>query len=177
MVAQRDSVAERLETRKELFHIGTVSRILQLLQMPDGGLKALFEGLYRARLVPEGGSGKRYESLKLTSLASLYPFEDITMVSSDSEVLVHSVIESWKTYAHQSRYRQEFAQEIIDRAASFAILAPGILADSVIQFLKMPYQEKQTILETGNGLERLVLAHAALQSMHRSPAIELRGSA
>lgn len=49
MVTQRDSSAIELATRKEIFHVGTVSRVLQLLQMQDGDLKVLFEGLYRVQ--------------------------------------------------------------------------------------------------------------------------------
>ena len=163
MVAQRDSSIVDLTTRKEIFHVGTVSRILQLLQMPDGDLKVLFEGLYRVRFVPEGVNPKRYEILKLTSLASLYPFEEIAAITPELENLVSFVRRAWDVYAGKMRFRQDMVQERIGLALAVAGTAPGVFADAVVQFLKVHYTEKQRILETANGIQRLELVNALLQ--------------
>jgi ATP-dependent Lon protease len=42
----------------DLFDIGTVSKILQMLRLPDGTIKVLFEGLYRGRWEPQEGGGE-----------------------------------------------------------------------------------------------------------------------
>lgn len=73
--------------------------------MPDGDLKVLFEGLYRVRLVPEGANLKRYEVLKTTSLASLYPFEELAAITPELENLV-SCRKAWDVYAGKMRFRQ-----------------------------------------------------------------------
>lgn len=163
MVAQRDSSTVDLATRKEIFHIGTVSRILQLLQMPDSDLKVLFEGLYRVRLVPEGASPKRYDVLKPTSLASLYPFEEVAAATPELESLVNSVRKAWDIYAGKVKYRQDIVQGTIGPALAVSGTAPGVLADAVAQFLKIHYLEKQKILETANGVERLELVNTLLR--------------
>ena len=47
LVAQRSPETEK-PTSEDLFEMGTVSKILQMLRLPDGTIKVLFEGLYRA---------------------------------------------------------------------------------------------------------------------------------
>ena len=51
LVAQRDSSLTK-PGNDDLFSVGTVSRILQLLRLPDGTIKVLFEGLSRASWNP-----------------------------------------------------------------------------------------------------------------------------
>lgn len=152
-----------MATRKEIFHVGTVSHVLQLLPMPDGDLKVLFEGLYRVRLVPEGADPRRYETLKTTSLASLFPFEEVAAITPELENLVSSVRKAWDVYAGKMRFRQDMVQERIGLALAVVGTAPGAFADAVAQFLKVHYTEKQRILEIANGIQRLELVNTLLQ--------------
>ncbi len=163
MVAQRDSSAVELASRREIFHVGTVSRILRTLPLPDDNWKMLFEGLYRVRLVPAGANPKRYEALKTTSLASLYPFEETLSATNEQENLIDAVEKAWAVYARKIKRYQSFVQDTIGLAKSGAMSAPGILADVVAQFLKVPYLEKQKILETSDGVQRLQLVYTLLQ--------------
>ena len=87
MVSQRDASIEHIETRRELFTVGTVSRILQAMRLPDGSLKVLFEGIHRATFMQKGQQDPRYASRKVTSLAAVYPFEEISYLHRETEQL------------------------------------------------------------------------------------------
>ena len=80
----------------DLFTVGTVSRVLQLLKLPDGTIKALFEGLYRARwqaeenYVPESGE---------FPLAKVFPLAEIMLETPERAALVRATLEAMEEYA------------------------------------------------------------------------------
>ena len=77
MVTQRNPVAWDIRSRSELFEIGAVAKILEVVEgsQPDT-LRVLLEGLYRARFIPYGGCDPKHVSRKVTSLADVYPCEE-----------------------------------------------------------------------------------------------------
>lgn len=168
MVAQRDFSAERVTVRRELFEVGTVAKISQILELPHHeGLKVLFEGLYRARFIPQGENDLKHGSRKVTSLAAVYPFEESS--HSVSEHMSEALLLVWNAYAKKSKFSsQPFVQDSIAESTSFAYAAPGVLADAVIQYVTADYGEKQKILEIADGAERLEAVYSLIQHIGQS---------
>lgn len=160
LVAQRSPEQER-PTPDDLFDIGTVSKILQLLRLPDGTIKVLFEGLYRARWTPADGlvpldskDGKAE-----FPMAVVRRVPDFEADSADAEALVRATHEALEEYG---KVNKKMAAETI--VAISSLTNAGRLADAVMPHLKVDYARKQEILEQADPLRRLEEAYALLQS-------------
>ncbi len=147
LVTQRSPEKEKPET-VDLFELGIVSKILQMLRLPDGTIKVLFEGLYRAKWTP-GPAVKTEDEVE-------YPTARITRVpeakgiGSEANALGRSVHESLDDYGKVNR---KIPPEAI--LAIKSIKEPGKLADSVMPHLKVDFASKQKILEIAEPLKRL----------------------
>ena len=156
LVAQRDAALTKPE-HKDLFEVGTVSRVLQLLRLPDGSIKVLFEGLYRALWAPAAPSQLESEG-EQPQLALVRPFEEEKVVE-DPAPAVSAMLEALDEY---TKINKKLTPEVVQ--AITANTAPGVLADSVAPHLKVEYLKKQTALEEANPLTRLELVYELLQS-------------
>ena len=158
LVPQRDSAVER-PGFADLFEIGTVCRILQLLGLPDGTIKVLFEGLYRATWQrPEGNiavpeDGGDFSHVRVARISEL------TIITPETQALIRTTLESLRDYAKNNK---KFSPEIIQSLG--AISAPGHLADAIMGHLKLDYRKKQDVFATLNPLERLGKVYELLQS-------------
>lgn len=159
LVAQKDSSVARPEAG-DLFEIGTVSRVLQLLRLPDGSIKVLFEGLYRARWTPaplrenaDPGEDEHYQ------LAHVRPFDEENADDEESSATVRATLEALDEY---TKINKKLTPEVVQAITSNQ--APGVLADAVAPHLKVEYLKKQKALEAANTNERLELVYEMLQS-------------
>ncbi|MDL2207669.1 endopeptidase La [Desulfovibrio sp. OttesenSCG-928-F20] len=158
LVAQKDSSLAKPDYN-ELFEVGTVSRVLQLLRLPDGSIKVLFEGLYRALWTPapmvvlQGG-----DDADSHQMALVRPFEE-EKIKSDPAPAVGAMLEALEEY---TKINKKLTPDIVQ--AITANTAPGVLADSVAPHLKVEYLKKQKALEAANPLYRLELVYELLQS-------------
>ncbi|GAB6059275.1 endopeptidase La [Desulfonatronum parangueonense] len=146
LVTQNNPEAEQ-PSQDDLYELGTVSRILQLLRLPDGTIKVLFEGLYRAKWSREHGIQEVDPGCPMV-LAQGVPSEDYE--SPEAMALVRAVQESLHEYA---KVNKKIAPETMAAIASLNL--PGRLADSVMPHLKVPFPEKQAALEEPDPLVRL----------------------
>lgn len=131
----------------DLYTLGTVSRILQLLRLPDGTVKVLFEGLYRARWSREYGI---QEQVKGCPMVQVHGVKSEDVKSAEAQALVRAVHESLQEYA---KVNKKMAPETM--AAITSLQYPGRLADSLMPHLKTPFTEKQAVLEEPNPIVRL----------------------
>ena len=162
LVAQKDSSVAKPEA-DDLFEIGTVSRVLQLLRLPDGSIKVLFEGLHRAHwkaashtaAVVDGpdADGESFQ------LALVRPFEEESDGEEESAATVRAVLEALEEY---TKINKKLTPEVVQ--AITANQSPGMLADAVAPHLKVDYLKKQKALEAAKTGERLELVHELLQS-------------
>ncbi|MDL2272190.1 endopeptidase La [Desulfovibrio sp. OttesenSCG-928-I05] len=159
LVTQRDSNVER-PAFSDLFEIGTVCRILQLLRLPDGTIKVLFEGLYRAHWHRLEGSGRVLEEdggdfsrVRVTPLAE----QDVPQ--AECQALIRTTIEGLKEYA---KVNKKISSEALQ--ALTAPNTPGFLADSIMSHLKVDYRKKQEIFATLDPVERLEKVYALVQA-------------
>ncbi len=165
LVTQKSPEKEKPEA-DDLYAVGTVSRILQMLRLPDGTIKVLFEGLSRANwsLVPtEAGLEGDFP------LARVDRLEDLPGTAQEGEALVRSVNEALETYA---RGNKKLAPESL--LAMAALREPGALADAVMPHLKIDFERKQQALEILDAVERLELVYELLLAEIEIASIEKR---
>ncbi len=147
LVTQRSPEKEKPET-DDLFELGTVSKILQMLRLPDGTIKVLFEGLYRAKWTPspavKADGEVEYSMAHITRLA------EAKASGSEASALGRSVQESLDDYG---KVNKKIPPEAI--LAIKSIKEPGKLADSVMPHLKVDFANKQKVLEIVEPLKRL----------------------
>lgn len=146
LVAQKSPEAEE-PGPDDLYTLGTVSRILQLLRLPDGTIKVLFEGLYRARWSREHGI---HERVKGCPMVQVHGVRSEDAKSMEAQALIRAVHESLQEYV---KINKKMAPEAM--AAITSLQYPGRLADSLMPHLKAPFTEKQAVLEELNPLARL----------------------
>jgi len=146
LVTQRTPEKER-PAPEDLYRVGTISRILQMLRLPDGTIKVLFEGLSRASWEPESLTE---ESEALMAQVERLEETGIPSTGTESEALVRAAHESLDQYG---KVNKKLAAETI--LAITAIKDPGKLADAIIPHLKVDFARKQAVLEILDGLKRL----------------------
>ncbi len=128
---------------QDLYSIGTVSTILQLLKLPDGTVKVLVEGGERAAVQAIHNEGAYFRA-EVEQLVS----EDIPSVESDA--LLRSAMSQFEQYVSLSK---KVPAEVITSLSG--IDDPGRLADTVAAHMTLELQQKQEILEMVNVRERL----------------------
>jgi ATP-dependent Lon protease len=165
LIAQQAPEKERPGT-EDLFRVGTVAKILQLLRLPDGTIKVLFEGLHRGVWDPEASA---------PALEDEFPVVEVSMIAeedsedSESEAVVRAVHESLEEY---SKVNKKLSQETLQ--AILAVKDPGKLADSVMPHLKVDFNKKQEVLETMDPVKRLEEAYTLLQTEIEITGLEKR---
>ena len=149
LVAQKSSTKDD-PGAKDLFKVGTISSLLQLLKLPDGTVKVLVEGEKRARVEKYTAVNKSYLSAKLTEL------KEFSEAHSERRlvILVRSLISQFEQYVKLNR---KIPPEIINSISS--IDDNNRLVDTIAAHLSIKVEDKQEILETldvGKRLERLM---------------------
>ncbi|MCP5420689.1 MAG: endopeptidase La [Gammaproteobacteria bacterium] len=131
---------------KDIYNLGTLSNILQLLKLPDGTVKVLVEGSQRAQVeqFTETGSCFLAEIDLLESLVE--PDDD----DREIEVLMRSVLSMFDQYV---KLNKKIPAEVL--ASLTGIDDPGRLADTIAAHTGLKLEEKQQILEIINPRERL----------------------
>jgi len=144
LVTQKDPIVENPKT-DDIFSIGTVGRILRMLKLPDGRVKALVQGVTKARVV----SYVRKTSLFRVKI-EIITEAPIDEVDIEIEALMRNVREqSEKILALRGELTGDVSG-ILD-----GIDDPGKLADLVASNLKLKIEESQLLLETIDPVERL----------------------
>ncbi|GAB7023982.1 endopeptidase La [Salidesulfovibrio brasiliensis] len=168
LVTQKNPEKEHPE-KDDLYELGTVSKILQMLRLPDGTIKVLFEGLYRARWNRETGNFSHELG------EDEYPWTTIERVYEDdadeaeSVALVRSVQESLEEYA---KVNKKLAPEAV--TAMTSLKDAGQLADSAMPHLKVDFVRKQEVLEELDPIARLEAVYEMLLGEIEIASIEKR---
>nr|VFJ52336.1 MAG: ATP-dependent proteinase. Serine peptidase. MEROPS family S16 [Candidatus Kentron sp. DK] len=130
-------------TTEDIYHVGTVSTILQLLKLPDGTVKVLVEGLYRANI-------ERFIETDKCLLAEITKQEEKSFTGKNVAEIIRATMAQFEKYVKLNR---KISPEIIASLAD--IDDPGRLADVVAAHLSIKIDQKQEILETENAKTRL----------------------
>ena len=128
---------------KDIFAIGTLANIIQLLRLPDGTLKVLVEGVQRARI------------LKYVEKDAIFRVEgevlDETVSSQvEAEAFVRSIKTTFEAYV---KLNKRIPPELLMSVLS--IEDPSKLADTIVPHLNVKVEEKQKLLEITDACRRL----------------------
>jgi ATP-dependent Lon protease len=127
----------------DLYRLGTVATILQLLKLPDGTVKVLVEGAERAK-VEKLHTGQYFS-------AEVAPFKDIEQYDErEMDVLARSVTSQFEQYVKLNR---KVPPEVLTALAG--IEQPGRLADNVAAHMSLKLDAKQKVLEIQDVRKRL----------------------
>ena len=158
LVAQREAEKEK-PVPDDLYPLGVASRILQLLRLPDGTIKVLFEGLYRVKWTPVRPEGDEPFGSGPFPRILIRPVPEQSPSLPESEALVRATREALEEYAHNNK---KITPEAL--AALSGLRDPGRLADALTPHLKVDCREKQAILEQLDPVERLEKVYELLNS-------------
>jgi ATP-dependent Lon protease len=143
LVAKRDADAD-MPTIEEVFEVGTVATVLQLLKLPDGTVKVLVEGGQRARLQTlELAEGEYLQ-------AEVETIDEPTVEAREAEALVRTVMNQFEQYVKSSK---KVPQEVLSSLSS--IDDPARLVDTIAAQISLKIEEKQAILESFVLKERM----------------------
>ena len=137
---------------KDLFKIGTVATILQMLKLPDGTVKVLVEGIDRVEVTSFQEKGDFWS-------ANVNTIEIKERKDKKTLAFMRSVFSQFDQYVILNK---KIPPEILTSLTS--INDPGRLADSIAANLTLKLSEKQTILETFDIRERLDLLLNIMES-------------
>jgi ATP-dependent Lon protease len=151
LVAQKNASQDDPSV-EDIFRIGTVSTILQLLKLPDGTVKVLVEGGRRAKIV-------RFKETEAYFEAVTEPMEDVGGEKKDLEALGRTVVSQFEQYI---KLNKKIAPEVL--VSLNQIEEPSKLADTVASHLNLKIPEKQDLLEIAKISERLERVFGHMES-------------
>jgi len=151
LVAQKNAEQNDPGT-DDIYRVGTVSTILQLLKLPDGTVKVLVEGSRRARIT-------RFTETDAYFEAVTEPLSDLPGEVKDQETLSRTVVTQFEQYI---KLNKKIAPEVL--VSLDQIEDPSKLADTVAAHLGIKISEKQELLETIKVAERLERVFAHMES-------------
>ena len=142
LAAQHDA-ADDDPAPENIFEIGTVANILQLLKLPDGTVKVLVEGVSRAGIV-------NYVETEDSFVVDAASIGEGDFDEREGEVLMRTVTSEFEQYV---KLNSKIPPEVLTSLSG--IEDPGRLADTIAAHLTLRNDEKQKILELGDVRERL----------------------
>lgn len=151
LATQRDAT-DNDPTADEIYDVGTVATILQLLKLPDGTVKVLVEGHARARI-------KSFTDREAYHEAEAEVLVEPVEAAVEIEALARSVIADFENYV---KLNKKISPEIV--GSTTQIEDGSKLADTVASHLSIKIAEKQDILATMSVKERLEKALGYMES-------------
>ncbi len=151
LLAQKNA-AEDDPTVDDIYDVGTVATVLQLLKLPDGTVKVLVEGGQRARVTGYIDNDKFFE-------AQANLLEEPESDDQELEALSRSVVTQFDQYIKLNKKIPPEALVSINQ-----IDAPSKLADTIASHLALKISEKQELLETETVAERLERVYSFMES-------------
>ncbi len=142
LLAQKDAVDDD-PVKDDLYTIGTMASILQLLKLPDGTVKVLVEGGDRTRVIEFTETDECF-----MAIPEKIEIEDIN--EEEANALVRTVMGSFEQYV---KLNNKIPPEVLNSLSG--IEEPGRLADTIAAHLSQKLEEKQQILEISSEGKRL----------------------
>ena len=148
LAAQKDAKTNE-PAEADIYQVGTLGTVVQLLRLPDGTVKVLVEGKKRARIL-------QYVANPDYFLVDAEEVEETVESSTEIEALCRSVNSTFENYV---KLNKKIPPEMIMSVAS--ITEPARLADTIVAHLGIKLEEKEALLESFDSAQRLekVLGH------------------
>lgn len=151
LVAQKDSAVDDPKPQ-DLYTVGTVSTVLQLLKLPDGTVKVLVEGTHRAKII-NIKSQDDYYLIEYELIDDVFPDE------SEREPLSRALLSRFEEYV---KLNKKIPPEILTSLAGIDDL--GRLSDTIAAHMAIKVEEKQKVLEERQVEQRLQITLAQLEA-------------
>ena len=133
----------------DIYKIGTLGSVVQMLKLPDGTVKVLIEGKRRARVA-------RFIANPDFFLVDVDEAPEVVERNTEVEALIREVHSTFENYV---KLKKKIPPEMVMSVSS--IDDPGRLADTIVAHLGIKIEDRQNLLETFSAAERLekVLGH------------------
>ncbi|WP_217586876.1 endopeptidase La [Lentibacillus saliphilus] len=142
LVAQK-TVAQSEPTPEDIYRVGTVAKVKQMLKLPNGTVRVLVEGIERGEII-------RYLEETDIFIAEVQTIQDIAGNAYEDEAMKRSLLRQFEQYIDVSR---KITKETYASVAD--IEEPSRLADMIASHLTVNMKDKQDLLETEHTTERL----------------------
>ncbi|MRW84684.1 endopeptidase La [Pseudoduganella sp. FT26W] len=143
MLAAQKAAAKDEPSASDIYEIGCVANILQMLKLPDGTVKVLVEGAQRARI-------NKITDAPTHFVADLTPLDSELGDDSEIEAMRRAIVQQFDQYV---KLNKKIPPEIL--ASLSGIDDAGRLADTVAAHLPLKLEQKQVILEIFSVAKRL----------------------
>jgi len=144
--------SQDIPTKEDLYRVGTIATVLQLLRLPDGTVKVLVEGVTRAKV---NGFGENEEFYEVEAVELEEPVGD----PIETEAMFRSVVAKFEEYVKLNKKIQPETMGAVSK-----ITSPSVLADTVAAHMSIDIPAKQEILEIIKIAERLEHVYALMES-------------
>ena len=151
LVAQKNA-AQDDPSADDIYKVGTVSTVLQLLKLPDGTVKVLVEGVQRAKITS-------YADNEDFFLAEGELINEDEGPTEELEALTRTVVSQFEQYI---KLNKKIPPEVL--VSINQIEDPGKLADTVASHLALKISEKQELLETELVTDRLERVYSHMEA-------------
>jgi ATP-dependent Lon protease len=151
LCAQREAGEDEPE-ESDIYPVGTLGSIIQLLRLPDGTVKVLVEGKRRARIL-------RFVSQDPFFSCEIEVLPEPDTRNVEAEALVRTVHAAFETYV---KLNKKVPPETLNTVT--AIGEPGRLADTIVGHLNLKLEERQEILEIVAHGKRLEEVYTRMQA-------------
>ncbi|WP_044894609.1 endopeptidase La [Bacillus alveayuensis] len=155
LTSQKDVSIDEPEI-DEMYEMGTLARVKQLLKLPNGTFRVLVEGIARAKIIETIAEEPCF-------VVKVQKFTDKPAKDLEDEALRRMMLEYFEQYIHLSKKNSnDFYASVVD------IDEPGRMADIIASHLPLKLEEKQNILETIDVKERV---NKIIQILHNEKEV------
>ena len=150
LVAQLDPACDDPEA-EDLYDLGVVAQVLQMLKLPDGTVRVLVEGQYRAKM----------SEMRLSDdfvMAQTEEVEETTASGTEVSAMMRSALGQFTEYAKSNKKMSDELEEELN-----AIDDAGRLADAIAANLSAKVEAKQQLLAEGDALKRLEMVFSVME--------------
>lgn len=161
LIAQKEATDDN-PGEGDIFEVGTVSTILQLLKLPDGTVKVLVEGTTRAKV-------RSYKHSEPYFLADAEVMDSEPLSEEEIDVLTRALMSQFEKYV---KLNKKIPPEVITSVSG--IEDAGRLADTIAAHMSLKIKEKQNVLEIVNLRARLEKLMALMEAEIDLLQVEMR---
>ncbi len=151
LATQRDAKIDD-PTPNDIYTIGTLGTIIQLIRLPDNSVKILVEGKRRSKI-------KEFLSNQDLFLVAVEEIKELEKINTETKALMRSIPPAFETYV---KLNKRISPEVVASVSN--LNDPSHLADAIAAHLTVKLDEKQSILEIIDSTERLEKVYALMRS-------------
>src|SRR5258706_1290670 len=153
LLATQKNASDDDPATEAIYEVGTLASVLQLLKLPDGIVKVLVEGAQRAKVVKYTDCSEYYE-------AEAVALDDTMGEGVEAKAFARLVTNEFESYVKLNKRVPPEAVGVVQQIEDYAKLA-----DTVVSHLALKIPDRQAILETTAGTQRLPTGLAPSRSL------------